>query len=109
MDKIVECVPNFSEGRDLQKVEQIVDAFRAKEGVKLLDYSNDRDHNRMVVTAVGTPEAMKEAVVEAIGRAARLIDLPSGGRRGSSTSPGTRAGIPAWGRQTWCPSSPCGA
>ena len=75
MDKIVECVPNFSEGRDLQKVEQIVDAFRAKEGVKLLDYSNDRDHNRMVVTAVGTPEAMKEAVVEAIGRAARLIDL----------------------------------
>ena len=75
MDKIVECVPNFSEGRDLQKVEQIVDAFRAREGVKLLDYSNDRDHNRMVVTAVGTPEAMKEAVLEAIGRAARLIDL----------------------------------
>ena len=75
MDKIVECVPNFSEGRDLQKVEQIVDAFRGREGVKLLDYSNDRDHNRMVVTAVGTPEAMKEAVLEAIGRAARLIDL----------------------------------
>ena len=75
MDKIVECVPNFSEGRDLQKVEQIVDAFRGREGVKLLDYSNDRDHNRMVVTAVGAPGAMKEAVVEAIGRAARLIDL----------------------------------
>lgn len=75
MDKIVECVPNFSEGRDLQKVEQIVDAFRGREGVKLLDYSNDRDHNRMVVTAVGAPEAMKEAVVDAVGRAARLIDL----------------------------------
>ena len=75
MDKIVECVPNFSEGRDLQKVEQIVDAFRGREGVKLLDYSHDRDHNRMVVTAVGAPGAMKEAVVEAVGRAARLIDL----------------------------------
>lgn len=75
MDKIVECVPNFSEGRDLQKVEQIVDAFRGREGVKLLDYSHDRDHNRMVVTAVGAPGAMKEAVVDAVGRAARLIDL----------------------------------
>lgn len=71
----MECVPNFSEGRDLQKVEQIVDAFRGREGVKLLDYSHDRDHNRMVVTAVGAPGAMKEAVVDAVGRAARLIDL----------------------------------
>ena len=46
--KIVECVPNFSEGRDLDKVEKIVSAFRGKEGVKLLDYSSDQDHNRKI-------------------------------------------------------------
>ena len=46
--KIMECVPNFSEGRDLQKIDEIVSPFRAKAGVKLLDYSNDEDHNRLV-------------------------------------------------------------
>lgn len=75
MKKIVECVPNFSEGRDMQKVEAIAGAFRAKEGVKLLDYSADRDHNRMVVTAIGEPGAMRDAVLEAIGIAVSLIDL----------------------------------
>lgn len=74
-NKIMECVPNFSEGRDLQKIEKIVESFRAKAGVKLLDYSNDEDHNRLVVTVVGEPEALKDAVVEAIGRAVELIDL----------------------------------
>ena len=58
-NKIMECVPNFSEGRDLAKIEKIVDKFRAKAGVKLLDYSNDEDHNRLVVTVVGEPEALK--------------------------------------------------
>lgn len=74
-NKIVECVPNFSEGRDLEKVEKIVNAFRAKEGVKLLDYSTDKDHNRMVVTVVGEPNALKKAVIEAIGIAVQVIDL----------------------------------
>lgn len=74
-NKLVECVPNFSEGRNLKNVEKIVDAFRAKEGVKLLDYSNDKDHNRMVVTVVGEPEALKSAVLEAIGIAVKIIDL----------------------------------
>lgn len=74
-NKIVECVPNFSEGRDLEKVEKIAAAFRAKEGVKLLDYSTDKDHNRMVVTVVGEPEALKKAVIEAIGIAVENIDL----------------------------------
>jgi glutamate formiminotransferase len=74
-NKIVECVPNFSEGRDRAKMERIVDCFRGKEGVKLLDYSNDIDHNRMVVTAIGSPQAMKAVVVEAIGTAVREIDL----------------------------------
>ncbi len=73
--KIMECVPNFSEGRDLQKIDKIVSPFRAKEGVKLLDYSNDEDHNRLVVTVVGEPEALKNAVIEAIGIAVELIDL----------------------------------
>lgn len=74
-NKIVECVPNFSEGRDLGKIDKIVSAFRAKPGVKLLDYSNDEDHNRLVVTVVGEPEALCNAVIEAIGTAVDLIDL----------------------------------
>ena len=71
----MECVPNFSEGRDLAKIEKIVDKFRAKACVKLLDYSNDEDHNRLVVTVVGEPEALKDALLEAIGQAVELIDL----------------------------------
>lgn len=73
--KIIECVPNFSEGRDLEKIDRIVAPFRGKPGVKLLDYSNDEDHNRLVVTVVGEPEALRDAVLEAIGVAVRLIDL----------------------------------
>ncbi len=75
MNQIIECVPNFSEGRDLQKIEKIVDCFRGKPGVKLLDYSNDENHNRCVVTVVGEREPLKAAVLEAVGRAVELIDL----------------------------------
>jgi len=75
MNKIMECVPNFSEGRDLQKIEKIANAFRGKTGVKLLDYSSDPDHNRSVITAAGEPQALKKAVIEAIGIAVELIDL----------------------------------
>ncbi len=75
MNKIMECVPNFSEGRDLQKIDKIVAPFRGKPGVKLLDYSNDEDHNRLVVTVVGEPEPLRDAVLEAIGVAVQLIDL----------------------------------
>ncbi len=75
MNRIMECVPNFSEGRDLQKIDQIVAPFRARAGVKLLDYSNDEDHNRLVVTVVSEPEPLREAVIEAIGVAVKLIDL----------------------------------
>ena len=57
---IVECVPNFSEGADREKVEEIVRAMRV-EGVHLLDYSLDADHNRSVVTIAGSPEAVVEA------------------------------------------------
>jgi glutamate formiminotransferase len=75
MNKMMECVPNFSEGRNLETVEYIVSAFRARKGVKLLDYSNDEDHNRMVITVVGEPEPLRDAVLEAMGRAVEKIDL----------------------------------
>jgi len=75
MSKIIQCVPNFSEGRDLGKLEKILDAFRGKEGVKLLDYSSDKDHNRSVVTLVGEPDALKASILEAVGIAKELIDM----------------------------------
>ena len=75
MKQIVECVPNFSEGRDLKKVEKIVEPFRGKDGVKLLDYQSDEDHNRAVVTVVGSPEPLTEAIVEAMGVAIDVIDM----------------------------------
>lgn len=75
MDKIIECVPNFSEGRDLEKIDKILDVFRGRSGVKLLDYSSDEDHNRTVVTIVGEPWEVGNAMVEAIGKAVELIDL----------------------------------
>lgn len=74
-NRIMECVPNFSEGRDLEKIEKIIEPFRARNGVKLLDYSNDEDHNRLVVTVVGEPEALKAALLDAVGKAVELIDL----------------------------------
>lgn len=75
MSKLVECVPNFSEGRDLEKIEKIVNPFRGKDGVKLLDYKRDEDHNRLVVTVVGEPQGVKNAVLEAMGVAIELIDM----------------------------------
>lgn len=73
--KLVECVPNYSEGRDKEKIEKIVDAFRGKDGVKLLDYSSDENHNRLVVTVVGEPEPLKAAVLESMRTAIELIDM----------------------------------
>ena len=74
-NKVLECVPNFSEGRDQAKIEKIVDCFRNVEGVKLLDYSSDKDHNRTVVTVVGEPQPLAQAVIHAAGVAQQLIDL----------------------------------
>lgn len=75
MNKIIECVPNFSEGRDLEKLEKIIDCFRGKEGVKLLDYTSDKDHNRSVVTVIGEPEPLRDAMAAAICKAVELIDM----------------------------------
>ena len=71
---LVECVPNFSEGRDARRVEAIVAAMRV-EGVRLLDWSMDADHNRSVVTIAGDPASVVEAAVRGAGKAAELIDL----------------------------------
>jgi len=73
--QLVECVPNFSEGRDQEVIEAIVGVFRGKKGLKMLDYSNDEDHNRMVVSLVGEPGAVKEAVIAAVGIALEKIDM----------------------------------
>ena len=75
MAKLLECVPNYSEGRDLDKVEKIVSCFRGRQGVKLLDYSSDADHNRTVVTVIGEPQPLVAAVVESVGKALELIDM----------------------------------
>jgi glutamate formiminotransferase / formiminotetrahydrofolate cyclodeaminase len=75
MKPIVECVPNFSEGRELAKVDAIVAAMREVPGVFLLDRESDADHNRSVITLAGEPAAIAEASLRGVGKAAELIDL----------------------------------
>ncbi|EJU19940.1 glutamate formiminotransferase [Peptoanaerobacter stomatis] len=75
MAKLVECVPNFSEGRNKEVVEKIVDEVRKVKEVTLLDYSSDEDHNRSVVTMIGEPAKVKEAVINAAKVAVSLIDM----------------------------------
>ncbi len=75
MRPLVECVPNFSEGRRPEVVEAIVNAVRSVPGVAVLDYSLDADHNRSVLTFVGPPDAVEAAAFAAIKTAAQLIDM----------------------------------
>ena len=75
MQTIVECVPNFSEGRDAAKVQAIIKALLAGPDVFLLDKEMDADHNRSVITLVGTRESIGEAALRGIGKASELIDL----------------------------------
>ena len=74
MSTLVECVPNFSEGRDKSIVDAIVDAMKIP-GVSLLDREMDSDHNRCVITIVGDREAIAEAAIRGVGKASELIDL----------------------------------
>src|SRR5438046_2191894 len=74
MRTLVECVPNFSEGRDKSKVDAIVEAMKL-DGVYFLDREMDADHNRCVITLVGEREAIQEAAIRGVGKAAKLIDL----------------------------------
>lgn len=75
MKTIIECIPNFSEGADRQKIESITQAILAGPNVHVLDTQMDSDHNRTVITFVGSRESVGEAALRAIGRAAELIDL----------------------------------
>lgn len=75
MQRIVECVPNFSEGRRREVIDQIVTSIGAVAGVRVLDVESDADHNRTVVTFIGEPEAVEEAAFRGIRRAAELIDM----------------------------------
>src|SRR5579864_7409612 len=75
MKRLIECVPNFSEGRDAAKVNAIVAAMSAVPGVYVLDREMDADHNRCVITLAGEPEAVAEAALQGVGKAMQLIDL----------------------------------
>ncbi len=95
MQKIVECVPNFSEGRRPEVVQQIVDAIAAVDGVKVLDFSSDADHNRSVVTFVAPPETVGDAAFAGIAKASELIDMTQ-----------HRGGHPRMGATDVCPFIP---
>lgn len=75
MARIIQCVPNFSEGRNKEIIEKIVEEIRIIDEVKLLDYSMDKDHNRSVVTFIGEPEKVIEAAFNACKVASELIDM----------------------------------
>ena len=75
MTQIIECVPNFSEGRDLSIIDQIANSISSVNGVKLLGVEPDRDYNRTVVTFVGSAESVKEAAYQSTVKAFELIDM----------------------------------
>lgn len=75
MRKLMECVPNFSEGSDQAIIEQIIDEARKIEGIIILDYAPDKDHNRTVLTMIGSPEQIKMAAINTAKKAAELIDM----------------------------------
>ena len=77
LQKLIECVPNFSEGRNMQVIKQITDEIERVEGVKLLNVDPGAATNRTVVTFVGTPEAVSDAAFKAIKKAGELIDMRS--------------------------------
>lgn len=75
MSRILECVPNISEGTDQKKIERIIEEITSVENVKLIDYSSDRDHNRTVITFLGEPDAVLEAAHRMAVKACELIDM----------------------------------
>jgi len=72
---LIECIPNFSEARRPEIVEAIANAISSVSGVRILDRHSDLDHNRTVITFVGSPQAVEEAAFLGMARAAELIDL----------------------------------
>jgi hypothetical protein len=89
---LIECVANFSEGRDAATVRAIEDAVASSAGVLVLRAEMDTDHNRSVITFAGPPDAVSEGALRGIAVAVERIDL----------APSTRACIPGWARRTWC-------
>src|SRR5215813_3994036 len=77
MKRLIECVPNFSEGRDASKVDALIQAMSGVPGVYVLDREMDADHNRCVITLAGEPEAVAEAALRGAGKALELIDMNS--------------------------------
>src|SRR6202040_1312241 len=75
MRRLIECVPNFSEGRDHKKIEALVAAMSGIKGARVLDLHSDPDHNRSVITLAGEPEPVAEAALRGVGKAFELIDL----------------------------------
>ncbi len=75
MAKIVECIPNISEGRNAEVIEAVLNEVRSTPGVTLLDHSSDVNHNRTVITFLGSPEGVADAAVKLAKKAAQLIDL----------------------------------
>jgi glutamate formiminotransferase / formiminotetrahydrofolate cyclodeaminase len=75
MPRLIECVPNFSEGRDAARIDALVAAMQSVEGVYVLDRESDADHNRCVITLAGQPEPVAEAALRGVGKALELIDL----------------------------------
>lgn len=73
--QLIECIPNFSEGRNTEIVDQIVAPFRSQKNVKLLDYQRDEDHHRLVVTVLGEPVALAACLMDAVAQAISLIDM----------------------------------
>ena len=75
MKKLIECVPNFSEGNDMHIIDQITDAMKTVEGISVIDVDPGKATNRTVVTMVGEPEPICEAAFRAVKKAAELIDM----------------------------------
>jgi glutamate formiminotransferase len=75
MDQLIECVPNFSEGRDQRILHALIDAVTSTNGIALLDHSMDADHHRSVLTFCGGPDAIIEAAFRTVRIATELIDL----------------------------------
>ena len=75
MNQLVECVPNFSEGRDKDKIKQITDSIEKISGVELLDVDIGSDTNRTVVTFIGSPSRVEDAAFQAVKKASEIIDM----------------------------------
>ncbi len=99
---LVECVPNFSEGRRPEVIDQIVAAIAAVDGVHVLDRQSDATHNRCVITFVGPDEAAAQAAFGGIAAAARLIDLTRARRRAPALRRRRRGAVRAGARRPTC-------